>query len=197
MALTTAQKQALKAAIIENPTWAAFPMNSDGYFELAAVLNQPANPAFPVWRTDAQVSSIMDSITWANYTPNDVVGGSDTDPLLSRKIGWLLTVQTKQINLQLMLQGRDRLNCSPPNVRAGLRDAVIQVPTGAGGALTSPGGASGATVLNVCTRSATEGEKVLAAASQGSDTTGGVTARVLGFEGNLTGADVQAARNLA
>ena len=45
MALTTAQKQALKAAIIENPTWAAFPMNSDGYFELAAVLNQPANPA--------------------------------------------------------------------------------------------------------------------------------------------------------
>lgn len=196
MALTLAQKQTLKAAITANPTWAAYPQNSDGYADLATVLNQPANPAFSVWRTDVPVSSIMDAITWANYTPNDVVGGSDTDPLLTRKVGWLLTVQTKQMNLQLMLQGRDRLNCSPPNVRAGLRDAVIQVPTGGGGALTSPGGASGATVLNVCTRNATEGEKILANASQGSDTTGTVTARVLGFEGKLTGADVQAAREL-
>lgn len=193
MPLTTAQKQALKTAINENPVWAAYPQNSDGYADLATVLNVTANPDFSVWRTDAPVTNIIDAITWANYTPNDAVGGSDTDPLLSRKIGWLLTSQTKQMNLQLMLQGRDTLNCSKATLRAGLRDAVILVPTGAGGANTSPGGASGVKVLNACTRNATEGEKILAGAAE---QTGTVTANVLGFEGSLSGADVQAAREL-
>lgn len=193
MPLTTAQKQALKTAINENPVWAAYPQNSDGYADLAAVLNVTANPSFSVWRSEVPVTNIIDAVTWANYTPNDAVGGSDTDPLLSRKIGWLLTAQTKQMNLQLMLQGRASLNCSKATLRAGLRDAVILVPTGAGGANTSPGGASGVNVLNACTRNATEGEKILAGAAE---QTGTVTANVLGFEGSLSGADVQAAREL-
>lgn len=193
MPLTTAQKQALKTAINENPVWAAYPQNSDGYADLAAVLNVTANPSFSVWRSEVPVTNIIDAVTWANYTPNDAVGGSDTDPLLSRKIGWLLTAQTKQMNLQLMLQGRQTLNCSKATLRAGLRDAVILVPTGAGGANTSPGGASGVNVLNACTRNATEGEKILAGAAE---QTGTVTANVLGFEGSLSGADVQAAREL-
>lgn len=193
MALTLTQKQALKAAIDGNPTWAAYQQNSDGYADLAAVLNVTANPAFSVWRSEVPVTNIIDAVTWANYTPNEAVSGSDTDPLLSRKIGWLLTSQTKQMNLQLMLQGRETMNCSKATLRAGLRDAVILVPTGAGGANTSPGGASGVNVLNACTRNATEGEKILAGAAE---QTGTVTANVLGFEGSLSGADVQAAREL-
>ena len=194
--MTPEQHAALKAAINANPTWVAFPQTTDGYAALAQALNAPATPAFTVWRTEAPISAILDAINFALYTPNDVVGGSDTDPVLSRKIGWLLTAQTKQMNLQLMLQGRDRFNAAPPNARGGLRDAVIQLPTGAGGANTSPGGASGVTVLTACTRNATAAEKILATASQGSDTTGGVTARVLGFEGVLSGQDVEAARSL-
>lgn len=151
------------------------------------------NSAAAAWRTDAPVNDLLDAITWSNYTPNDAVGAADTDPTLSRKIGWLLTVQTKQMNLQLMLQGRDRINCAPPNVRAGIRDATIQLPTGAGGAATSPGGASGATVLARCTRIATRAELALAAASQGSDTTGATTARVLTWQGRLTSDDVREA----
>lgn len=193
MSLTTTQLQALKTAINANPTWAAYPMGADGYFALAQVLNAQAAPTFTVWRTDAPVANIIDAITWANYTPNDAVGSADTDPLLSRKIGWLLTAQTKQMNLQLMLQGRDTLNCSKATLRAGLRDAVILVPTGTGGANTSPGGASGVNVLNACTRPATEAEKILAGATE---STGSVTASVLGFEGALTGQDVEAARQL-
>lgn len=191
--LSPSQLQTLKNAINANPTWSAYPMGSDGYFALAKVLNATAVPTFVVWRTDAPVANIIDSITWANYTPNDAVGSSDTDPLLSRKIGWLLTSQTKQMNLQLMLQGRDTLNCSKATLRAGLRDAVILVPTGTGGANTSPGGASGVTVLTACTRSATEAEKILAGPSE---QTGTVTANVLGFEGALTAQDVEAARQL-
>lgn len=190
MPLTTTQLQALKTAIAANPTWAAIPNNSDGNFTLAALLNAPAAPSFPVWRTDTKASAILDAIDFSKYTPNDAA--DSTTLWLNRA----LAAQTKQLNLQIMVQGRDTLNTAPPNVRAGLRDAVIAVPTGAAGALTSPGGASGVNVLNACTRNATEAEKILATASQASDTTGAVTARVMGYEGAVSAQDVETARNL-
>ncbi len=196
MALTTAQLQALKTAIVGNPTWNALPNNGDGNFALAALLNAPASPASSVWRTDARVSAILDAVDLSKYTPNDAIGDADSGDTLHRKNGRLLTAQTKQMNLQLLLQGRDTLNASPVTVRASLRDAVINLPTGASGAATSPGGASGVNALNACVRNATEAEKVLATASQSSDTTGTVTARVLGFEGQVSGQDVETARNL-
>ncbi len=179
--MTPEQITALRAACFADPTAAAYfqaPGDANG---LQAYLNGASG--INVWRSDARVAKIIDAITWANYTPNDVVASGDTDPLLSRKIGWLLTVQTKQMNLQLMLQGRESLNCALPNVRAGLRDAVVQVPTGAGGANTSPGGSSGVNALNACVRVGTRAEIMLAAASKASDTTGSVTARVMTWEG--------------
>ena len=64
MALSPAQKTTLKAAIDGNPTWAAFPMSGDGYYDLARLLsNEIANPAFIVWRsnvTRTQASANMD-----------------------------------------------------------------------------------------------------------------------------------------
>jgi hypothetical protein len=194
--MTPAQLAALKTAINATPAWSSIPNNDDGHFGLAALLNQPASPALSVWRTDVPIADIIDAIDLSKYTPNDVVSGSDSGDALHRKNGWLLTSQTKQMNLQLLLQGRDRLNCAKPNVRAGLRDAVIQLPTGAGGAVTAPGGTNGTAVLNMCVRNATEAEKVLVTASQASDTTGSVTARVLGYEGGVSPSDVQQARNL-
>lgn len=193
MALTPSQLQTLKTAINNNPTWAAYPQTGDGYFNLAQVLNVTAAPAFKVWRTEAPTTLLIDSINLANYTPNDAIADSDSGDLLQRKNGRLLTAQTKQMNLQLMLQGRDALNCSTATVRSNLRDAVILLPTGSGGANTSPGGASGVNTLTACTRNGTEAEKILAGAQE---TTGTVTANVLGFEGKLTGQDVEAARQL-
>lgn len=197
--LTQAQYQALKAAIDANPTWAAFPQDGDGNYALAQALNATAAPAFSVWRTDAPVDAIIDAIDWSKYTPTAGIAGTDTDPLVSRKVGWCLETQIKQMNLQLMLQGRSAINAARPNVRGGLRDACIQIPTGAldgngKPGLTAAGGSSGATVLAVCTRNASEAEKILATASQGSDTTGTTTARVMGWEGTLTYEDVRIAR---
>ena len=192
--MTPAQLTALRQAIDANPTWVAIPNNSDGNYTLAALLNAQASPAFSVWRTDAPVNAILDAINWGTYTPSDTI--ALTDPTLTQQVGRLLTIQTKQMNLQLMVQGREVINCSRPNVRGGLRDAVIQVPSGANGAATSPGGANGATVLAQCIRNATEAEKILATASQASDTTGATTAPVMGFEGNVTPTDVETARNL-
>lgn len=188
--LTANQLQTLKAAIAGNPTWAALPNTWEGSVALASLLNTVASPAFMVWRTDSRVSSIIDAIDLSKYTPNDAPDGTAT------YTNRVLAAQTKQINLQLMLQGRDTLNTALVTVRSGLRDAVIAVPTGTGGALVSPGGASGAIVLAACTRMATEVEKILATAPQGSDTTGSTSARVMTFEGVVSVQDADTARNL-
>lgn len=191
MALTSAQLVTLAAHIRANTDPAVVSALANGQDnELARLYNLTAAPAFRLWQSSASVDAIIDAITWASYTPNDKVGAADTDPALSRKIGWLLEIQVKQMNLQLMLQGRSALNCGKATLRAGLRDAVIQVPSGASGAATSPGGANGVNVMTVCTRSATVAEKALAGAQE---TTGTVTANVIGFEGQITSDDVAAA----
>lgn len=135
-----------------------------------------ATPDFLVWRTDAQVAGIINAISLDKYTPNDAPDGTTT---------WtnrVLAAQTKQLNLQLLLQGKTTLDASKATVRAGLRDAVISVPTGAAGANTSPGGTSGVNVLNACTRKANRIEKLF---SSGSETTGTVTASLLTYEGGI------------
>ena len=72
--LTTAQLQALKAAIDADPTLSAFPKNSDGAYAIAEALKQDASPAFIVWKTDvpknevgkAFVASALAAITAGN-----------------------------------------------------------------------------------------------------------------------------------
>lgn len=185
--MTPAQLTALRVACFADPSAFAFFAGQGNAAGLRAYLNGASGSN--AWRTDAPVNAILDAINWGTYTPSDAIASAD--PTLTQQVGRLLAIQTKQMNLQLMVQGRDVLNCSRPNVRGGLRDAVIQVPSGAGGAATSPGGANGATVLAQCVRPATRAEVMLAAQSQASDTTGTTTARVLTFEGDVQ--DVEAA----
>lgn len=183
--MTPAQNAAIKADIAANSDLNIFPNNSDGSYAIAELYNLPAVPAFNVWRTDAPVQAIYDAINWSLYTPVDAPEASG---LYAARA---LAIQTKQMNLQNMLIGRDTLNCSKLNVRAGLRDAVIAVPAGANGVSVSPGGASGATVLANCIRPATRLEKLL---SVGSAATGSTTANLLGFEGIVSYRDIDTAR---
>ena len=184
-ALTPAQLATLKADITANPDLNAQPATADGAFEIARLYNLQASPTFTVWATNATTDGIFDAVTWTNFTPTDAADGTT---LFLNRLG---IVNIKQMNLQNMLVGRDRIDCSRPNIRAGLRDAVVALPTGAGGASLSAGGASGATVLAACTRTATRVEKVL---STGSATTGSTTANLLGFEGTVVYTDIVAAR---
>ena len=61
MSLTSEQQATLKAAILANPTWDAYPNNSDGNFALAQLLNQSASPAFTVWKSYVEASQIMEN----------------------------------------------------------------------------------------------------------------------------------------
>lgn len=57
--MTPAQLATLKAHIDASGDLNAFPNDSDGAFGIAALLNQPASPAFYVWRTSVPIDEIM------------------------------------------------------------------------------------------------------------------------------------------
>ena len=185
MSLTTAQQTIIRNAVNADGTLNQKPHNTDGAYDIAAALNLTDASNTSVWWTATPADNLFNAITWASYTPNDAPDGTAT---------WTnrcLAAQTKQINLQIMLV-RQTINMANTTTRAGLRDAVILVPTGAGGAMVAPGGASGVTTLTACIRPtyATRAEKLL---TLGPSTTGTVTADVLAFEGNLSYPDVMQA----
>lgn len=199
MALTTAQKATLKAAIAANTTpiggssaYAALavkdvPNNSEGSQAIADFYNQPAVPNFFVWNTQAPVAAIYDNITWANLTPTDAADGTQTWANRS------LACQGKQFNLQTILIGaQGTVNGARSNVRAGLQDALSNVPSGVNGALVSGGWAN--VRDNALARKASAVEKLLADTTNGAGNTAQASA-VAAFDGTLTAFDVDAVRN--
>ena len=187
MPLTAAQKTTLKNAILADPVLNAFPNTDDGNTSMCDLhLNQLASPAFKVWNPRTSPYDVIDAINLSAYTPNDA---PDTSALFTNRA---LVIQTKQMNLQTMVIGREVVNFAKQNVRAGLRDAVIAIPAGVNGAAVNPGGANGAAVMQAGTRDALLIEKIFAAPSQA---TGGVSAAVMTFEGKIRPSDVSDARN--
>ena len=59
MPLTAAQAATLRATINADPVMSAYPINTDGFYELAAYLNKDASPDYIVWRTNVPVEEIM------------------------------------------------------------------------------------------------------------------------------------------
>lgn len=175
--MTPEQVTALKADIIAKSAAGQPLFGITNEALIAAYYN--ADSATRAWRTEVPTKRIRAAITFSSYTPNDAADNTAT--FTNRA----LLAQTKQINLQIMLQGLETVDMSLPQARADLRDAVIQLPTGAAGAMASAGGAGGVNTLNACTRLATVAELLLAAPVIASDTTGPVTARVLTWQGKL------------
>ncbi len=183
MALTNAQIAALKADILANPDLNSLPLSNLGSIEIARLYNLASTQ--DVWRTEAPVNAINDAIDWSKFTPADA---ADSTAIYTNRV---LLIQTKQMNLQSMLQGRTTVDASRANLRAGLRDAVTALPAGAAGASVVAGGAGGVNVLNAMVRKATRFEKLFAGADA---TTGTVTAKLLVVEGMVSGDEVQTAR---
>lgn len=185
--MTPAQLQAIKGDIAADPVMSALPRNGDSNYEIARLYNLPPAVAMTVWRTECPVKLIDDAIDYSKYTPVDV---PDSTVLQTNR---LLTIQTKQMNLQKLTIGRETVDASKVNVRKGLQDAVTQLPAGTAGAYVSAGGAAGVTVLTAMLRNATRAEKLL---NTGTSTTGTVTANLLGFEGTVMDRDIEASWNV-
>lgn len=132
--LTTAQLQAIKAAIDADPALTAYPNTPDGAFAIAAALNLPASPEFIVWRTSVAQDEIMQNgFAWVEVDS--------------------LTVGKARIWEWLFDNGDAAINPSKVNVR----DGIAEVWKGTAAKL-----AVQAAVFAHCKRPATRLEKLLA-----------------------------------
>ncbi len=172
--MTPAQLTALKAFILADQTLAALGRNDT---EVARLLNLPST--FYVWRSTTPADAVADAILWDRLTPVDTPDGSAV------QTNRLLLCQAKQMNLQVLLQGRENVGTGRSNLRAGLSDALLNVPSGAGGATQDAGWLGAGRVKATITRLASVVEKVFAT---GTGTTG--APGVLVFEGSVGIADI-------
>lgn len=130
--MTPSQLQTLKAYILADPVLSAFPMNSDGSYAIADLLNKPSEPAFIVWKTDVSIDEIMrNGMDWARVD-NLSVGKA-------RIWDWLGRLGV--------------INASKTNVRAGIDAAWVG---------TAADLAVRAAIYAHCKRSATVLEKLFA-----------------------------------
>lgn len=150
--LTDAQITTLRPVVLAEPTLATARATGDDY-AIAAWCNTAASPAYKVWNSITPASVIADAISWANLTPTDT---ADSTVVYTNRV---LLSQAKQINIQILLQGRESLPTARANIRAGIQDALTNLPTGAGGALL---GGNWAAVKTAMQRGATNCEKPLA-----------------------------------
>lgn len=128
------------------------------------------------WNTEASTLAISDSIDVTAFTQTDA---PDSTAIFTNRA---LAIGIKQMNLQLILMGRSVIDASKAGIRKGLRDSVIQIPAGAGGAFVSAGGVSGVNVLTACTRQSSRLELMFANPAV---QTGTVSAVIYTIQGNI------------
>lgn len=175
--MTPEQNAALKADILADPTLVQYV--TDGRINaLVAAYNAPSSPTFTVWKNETPQADVNDAIVWANFTPLDDADGSQL--FENRALVCLL----KQNNVLGLLR-MDPVATGKPNVRAGLADSLLNVPSAAGGNKQSAGWAAVKTTIS---RIATRAEKLFATGA-GSVASPGT----LVFLGDVTDADIEAA----
>lgn len=168
------QVAVLKSIVSAEPSLASA-INS-GYDNIIADwLNTTVSPAYYVWRSETQTDLVLDAISGASMTPADAPDG--TTAYTNRA----LICQAKQINLQILLQGRALIATGKLNIRQWLSDSLLKVPSGVGGAEVDAGWAGAGKVKAQITRLATRAEKALAS---GNGTT--ATPSNLTFQGDVS-----------
>lgn len=179
--MTPEQLTILKTSILTSTDQAvidALAIRNDS--ELVRLYNLPS--AFVAWRKDTSKSEIFGAITWKSFTPADVPDG--TQIYMNR----VLACQSSQFNLQTMLiSPGDTLDISKPSIRTGIKDALQNLPAGAGGVLLDAGWS---TVKDISIRFATVTEQLFAT---GTGTNG--SPGVLEFEGSININDMGEALN--
>jgi len=177
--MTPEQYSALKALAAADPVAQAY-VTDQGADDVALADWLNTQTTKYIWCTYTRADDVFDAITWANLTPIDAADG--TAGYTNRA----LLCQAKQINLQIMLQGKDRIATGKASIRAGLSDALLNVPSAAGGETQSAGWAA---VKAAISRIGTRAEMALAkgAGTQAAPSTAG-------WEGNLTPAEASTVR---
>lgn len=221
MPLTPAQNTTFKAHIAANVNtvpagmpWTngfagqainTLPNDNAGNTTAAGWYNQTASPTFTVWR-DIPMDTVLGLITNASMTPADAVPPAPTtlpaapseadQAAYSNQMAALevwkvrsIACQGKQFNLQNLILSRITAPMKKTSYRASLQDCLTNIPAGVGGANIA---ANWTGVRDAAKSSARYVEQVFATG------TGSVVVPAdLGYEGSITGDDVETARNSA
>lgn len=171
MQLTTAQLQAIKADIDANGDMNGQPNNSDGHFAIAALYNQPASPAFWVWRT---------RVTRAEYVNQSSVEGTT---FAWTGTGFITRSQGERDAFRELFNHEGAVNPSLPSVRQAFTDIFSGT--------TAPAPANRTHMATVSRRLATRIERLLATGTGSTS-----VPATMGAEGPITYQDVEAARGL-
>lgn len=171
MSMTAAQLATLKSVILANQTWAALPLTSGAALQIATDLNAVASPDFWVWRSSVSKGELTNSTSVDGTTFNWTGAGFITRAQGERDAWRELFDQSGNVNASL----------------SQVRQAFSDIFSGA----TAPAPANRTHLSTVARRKATLAEKSFATGT-------GSTASpaLMGFEGTVTSADVQAAREL-
>lgn len=164
--LTAPQLVTLKAAIEADPALAAKPMNSDGHFDIAVVLNSEiAAPDFYVWKSSVPVNEIMNNNFDWTRVDNMTVGESRI---------WEYMTQLGAIDP------------SKANIRAGVNEAYKG---------TAQDDAMRLAIFGHCQKRATRAQKLFAIGAGSTTTNAGAGPAMMTVE-SINAMDVEAARNL-
>lgn len=176
--LTTQQLQTLRSAIdAETAPVVVQARTAGNNTDIASFYNGASS--FVVWRSTMPASEIQDAIAWANMTPADAPDGSEVGKHRE------LRCQSKQFNLQNLIVGRDSISVGKSNIRAGLQDALTNIPSGAGGAVQA---ANWVAVRTAMQRAANRVEALFATGAGTSATPGSLV-----YEGAISREDIIAA----
>lgn len=178
--MTPQQLTTLKAAILAetDPAFVALRQanNEQG---MANWYNGLTSPAWVAWRPVTATADILDAITWASLTPADAPDGSAL--ALQREY----RCQGKQLNLQILLQGRESVATGKLTVRQGLTDALTGLPAGAGGVAVDAGWLGAGKVKAAISRTVTRAERLYATGSGTAGTPGNMV-----FEGEVSAQNI-------
>ena len=134
-------------------------------------------PAVNCWNPRTPAAALFDAIDFTQYTPNDAT--TDATQTYNNRAQAILI---KQANLQLMLVGKDTIDMSKANIRAGLKDATTGLPSGNSGANRSATGTNGVNILNAGLKALNRVEALFAVDTA---TTGTITANIRVVEGTV------------
>lgn len=151
--LTTTQLATIRTYVEADPVLSVLPKDGNGFTAVMNSLNMHPSADFFAWNDVTFVSDIYDAIVWGNLTPAQAV--DETAAYTNRA----LVCQAKQINLQIMLQGKEYINAEKANLRNGLQDALTALPSKVDGTTQ---GAGWAAVQLVLQRKANLLEKIFA-----------------------------------
>lgn len=178
--MTPQQLATLKAAILAETDVVFVPLrqanNEQG---MADWYNGLTSPAWVAWRPTTSAADILDAITWASLTP------ADSPDATATYTNRALLCQAKQLNLQIMLQGRESIATGKLTIRQGLTDSLTNLPAGAGGALVDAGWLGAGKVKTAISRTVSRAERLYANGTGTAGSPGNVT-----FEGSITAQDI-------